>query len=222
MHLADLISQVFKDFFLPGAVGAIGAGIVLLAARTFVTEKIKGQIKSEYDHQLEIHKTKLASQSAVEIEKLKSRLGATAAERQLRFAKLHERRAEVIAKSYELLKALQSAMIGYVNIAQTGNSTDDERRKMAANAYNSFFEYLRTNAIFLPKETAQKLEALRLVYVKNFIGFQYGVANAEGDKDRINRWVQISDEVEKLSTTVIEELEDELRRLLGDNGLVTE
>ena len=57
----------------------------MLFLRTYVTEGVKQAVKNEYDQRLEVHKAQLASQTAVEIEKLKSQLASAAAEKQLRF-----------------------------------------------------------------------------------------------------------------------------------------
>jgi hypothetical protein len=73
-----------------------GAGLTVLALRTWISERIKGSIKAEYDEKLETHKAQLKAQSDVEIEQLKSRLSVAAAQQQVRFSRLHEKRAEVI------------------------------------------------------------------------------------------------------------------------------
>jgi hypothetical protein len=114
---------------------------------------------------------------------------------------------------------LQVAIVNYTNVVQVGGSTDEERRKAAASAYDNFFDYLLRNAIFLPKSTAQQLDELRTVYVKSWNKFLHGVEYAHGEAERTTRWTEISDRVEKLSVTAIAELEDELRHLLGDEPI---
>jgi hypothetical protein len=89
-----------------GLSAAGGAGLAVLLMRTWLSEKIKAQIKSEYDEKLETHKAQLKAQSDVEIEKLKSELSIAAAQRNVRFSRLHERQAEIIAEVYEALSEL--------------------------------------------------------------------------------------------------------------------
>ena len=71
---------------------------------------------------------------------------------------------------------LQVAIVNYTNVVQVGGSTDEERRKAAASAYDNFFDYLLRNAIFLPKSTAQQLDELRTVYGKSWNKFLHGLS----------------------------------------------
>jgi len=112
---------------------------------------------------------------------------------------------------------LHRAMLSYVNIAQTGNKTDEERREEASAAYDAFLSYFPPNAIFLPKATAKKVDELRLLYMQNFIKFFYGVETGSELPNRTKRWMEISDQVERLNSTAVAELEVELRQLLGDD-----
>ncbi len=193
----------------------LGAGLAMLALRTFVSEGLKQAIKSEYDQKLEAHKSQLASQSATEIEKLKSQLSSAAAERHLRLSHLHEKRAEVIAKVYELLKPLHHAMATYVNPAQFSGTSDDERRNKAADAHRALQDYYTSRSIFVPKVTAAKIDDLLATYRKAFVEFHFRVEQDE-KAERYERWMKISDHVESLGNTVLAELEDEFRKLLGD------
>jgi hypothetical protein len=204
---------------LIGFICLLVIAFAVLYLRTLIKQSVESEVKSVYDLKLEQFKADLTRQNSVEVEKLRSQLSTTAAERHLRFSKLHERRAEVIAKTYELVTELHRAMLSYVNYAQTGATTDDERRKTATDAYNSLLKYFPPNAIFLPKVTAQKVDELRLLYMKNFIQFFYGVENeaTRAAADHTKRWVEISDRVENLNATVVAELEVELRQLLGDD-----
>jgi len=85
-------------FATAGITGTVAASAILWLSKNWISEKIKGRIKVEYDSQLEILKAKLKSESDVEVERLKSQLSIAAAERQFRFSKLHEKRADAIAE----------------------------------------------------------------------------------------------------------------------------
>jgi hypothetical protein len=75
-------------------------------------------------------KSKLKSESDVEVERLRSQLSIAAAERQFRFSKLHEKRADAIAEVYALLKPFVSALADYVKILEPagGPSREDRNR----------------------------------------------------------------------------------------------
>jgi hypothetical protein len=52
-----------------GLTGAAVAGALVWVSKNWISEKIKGRIKAEYDSQLEILKSKLKSESEVESRK---------------------------------------------------------------------------------------------------------------------------------------------------------
>ena len=82
----------------------VGAGIWL--ARSWLSERLKNSIRAEYDQKLETHKAQLKSQSDIAIERLRADLSIATAEHNIQFARLHEKRAEVIAETYARLTEL--------------------------------------------------------------------------------------------------------------------
>lgn len=121
------------EFFLSvlGASGVTAAAItaaLIWLSKNWISEKLRGQIKSEYDSQLEILKAKLKSELDVEIEKLKSQLSIAASERQVRFSRLHEKRADIIADVYASLKTLMNALANYVKPFEFGGEEPRSER----------------------------------------------------------------------------------------------
>jgi LPS O-antigen subunit length determinant protein (WzzB/FepE family) len=99
-------------------------------------------IKAEYDNQLEILKAKLKSESDVEVERLRSQLSIAAAERQFRFSKLHEKRADAIAEVYALLKPFVSALADYVKVVESADGPSrEDRNKRVIETGNAFLLY---------------------------------------------------------------------------------
>ena len=220
------------------AVGSVaGAGITVLALRTWVSERIRGsikaeyderieslkaQLKSEYDQKLETHRAQLKSQSDVEIEQLKSRLSVAAAQQQLRFSRLHEKRAEVITEVYASLNTLLGAVSEYTAIFEpAGMPPREERLKKAVEAINGFMMLYRDNKIFIPRQTTIKLDQIQSTIRGAFIQFQWGVDYAarntrqSGDTDK---WLEVSRILENVSKVALTELEDDLRHLLGEEA----
>ena len=74
-------------------------GALAWLLRSWISARLKSAIQHEYDAKLATHKAQLQASSDVEIEKLRSHLSIVAAVRQIRFTKLHEVRAEVIAET---------------------------------------------------------------------------------------------------------------------------
>jgi hypothetical protein len=218
------------------AVGSLaGAGLTVLALRTWISERIKGsikaeyderietlkaQLKSEYDQKLETHKAQLKAQSDVEIEQLKSRLSVAAAQQQVRFSRLHEKRAEVITEVYASLNTLLGAVSEYTAVFEpAGISPREERAKKAVEAINTFMVLYRDNKIFIPRPTTAKLDQIQSAIRGAFIEFQWGVdyvvrsTRQSGDTDK---WLKVSQTLENVSKVALIELEDDLRRLLGE------
>ena len=97
-------------FATAGLSGAVFATAIVWFSKNWISEKIKGRIKVEYDSQVEILKSKLKYETDAEVERLRSQLSIAAAQRQFRFSTLHEKRADAIAEVYALLKPFVSAL----------------------------------------------------------------------------------------------------------------
>jgi hypothetical protein len=136
-------------------------------------------------------------------------------ERQLRFAKLHERRGEVIAATYAALQEMIVALADYTKMFEmAGGPSRAERGKKFVAAANSFITQFRSTKIFLPKATAEMVDKIFHEVRDAHIDFMFGVDGAE--KADVQTWRAVYERVEALAKVAIVELEDELRRLLGD------
>jgi hypothetical protein len=78
--------------------------------------------------------------------------------RRLRYERLYERRAEVIARLCELLAAVQR---GVVDVTHPLQPSDVDRREQAKEAQRAFFElvhYYHSNEVWLEPDTCKKVE----------------------------------------------------------------
>lgn len=221
-ELGTLARQI-ADFVVTWALSAAaGAGLTVLILRTWVSEKIKGQIKSEYDEKLstlqarlkneydaklETHKAQLKARGDVEIEKLKSDLSIAAAQRQVRFSKLHERRAEVIEEIYKLLKEFLYSTVDYV--WGEVKVPPEEREKKVAEAAEALSALYQAKRIFLPRSAAEKVDQV-------YYELRHASIHFSDNRERENEIFRRLDEVIK---PAVEELETEFRTLLGDEPL---
>ena len=214
--LANFVTQLIAS----AGVSVALSGLLIWITKSWISARLQQAIKSEYEQKLETHKAQLKAQSDVELEKLRSRLSISAIEHEVRFSRLHEKRAEVIAQTYTLLKNLYLRLANYVKVFEpAGDTSKEQRRKEAADAHQAFRSCYTTKLIFLPKVTAKKLEDIDAQLVKTFNEFVYSVEmkqNAGGDG--IEKWMQIFDRVSGEIKDALGELEDELRRLIGDES----
>ncbi len=78
----------------------IGGQAALLGIVGYLIKKL---VSSRLEREADAFKTELKRNSDIEIERLKSSLQMSANEHQIRFSKLHEKRAQVLADLYKLL-----------------------------------------------------------------------------------------------------------------------
>ena len=209
------------EIYIALLVSAFGTGLINWIFRTWISERIKNAIKSEYDQKLETHKALLRSQSDVEIEKLKSQLALVGIEHQIRFSKLHEMRAIVVADTYERLKDLHHRLSEYVQIFEpAGGKPKEERRELAYKSHESFRVYFQSKLIFFPKQTADKLEKINQDLVKEFKNFNIGVEMApQMGGNQAEKWIEVFEVVTGEIKLALGEIEGEFRELLGEKRI---
>lgn len=200
------------------AVSAALTGILLWLSKSWIGERLKNAIKSEYDEKLETHKAQLKGASDVEIERLKSQLSIAANEHNVLFSRLQEGRAEVIAETYSLLRTLYESVSEYVKpFVPAGDKPKEEKYNDIITSFKSFRDYYPKKQIFVPKATAEKINAIDLELVKAINMFVFTVDQNKGN-DNFQNWVTIHEKVSGEITAALGELEDELRKLLGDKS----
>lgn len=209
------------EIYIALLVSVFGTGFINWIFRTWISERIKNAIKSEYDQKLETHKALLRSQSDVEIEKLKSQLALVGIEHQIRFSKLHEMRAIVVADTYERLKDLHYRLSEYVQIFEpAGGKPKDERRELAYQSHESFRIYFQSKLIFFPKQTADKLEKINQDLVRAFNKFAFGVERApQMGGNPAEKWIEVFEAVTGEIKLALDEIEGEFRELLGEKRI---
>lgn len=213
-----MLQEFLVQIITSSVVSAVLAGLLLWLTRSWISERLKNQIKNEYDQRLETHKAQLKAQSDVEVEKLRSQLKITATEHEVRFSQLHEKRAEVIAETYALLKELYVRLGDYVKIVEiAGDTPKEQRRDAAAIAHKSLREYYPKRLIFLPKSTANKVQNIDVQLVRTFNEFVFDV-EMNKNSGYAQKWMEIFERVNGEIKEALEELEDEFRTLLGDES----
>ncbi|MFN4166116.1 MAG: hypothetical protein ACK4GK_16180 [Ferrovibrio sp.] len=210
--MTDIIVQIISQI----GIAALTASGLIFLARTWMSERIKNSIKNEYDQKLETHKAELKAKSEIEIERLKSQLNITAAEHQIKFSRLHERRAEIVAETYSTLRELLFALNDYVKIFElSGGPTREERYKTLFTAHRAFYDAYSLKLIFFPKTVADKLDGINKDCLNASNEFRIFVDLGQ-HPEKTKKWIDIAEAVEKKILSALRDLEDEFRSLLGD------
>jgi len=170
---------------------------------------------------LEKFKASLAAASTEASERLKHELQMASLEHQVRFSKLHERRAEVIASLYGLLVEVQWAGQSLVAMAEFGGEPPKaEKYVTAMNKSAEFFREFDKNRIFLPESVCQQIEEFVRGMRTRVISFGvYSQTDAYAPehvvKEKLDVWVKSSEYFDKEVPAARRALEAELRNMLA-------
>lgn len=210
----DLIVSILAS----SAISATLLATIAFLAKSWISERLKSSIKHEYDQKLESLKAILKAQNDVELERLRSQLAIAAIEHQVRFQSQHEKSATVIADVYRQTSQLYSAVSNYLKpVEYESDGPQSERRETVNKLLTKFSDYFYENRIYLPGDTAKRVESFRN---KLYDVAQKFAEKVEIPKDKTGNWEpkawsETWKELTKEINPLREELEDEFRSLLG-------
>ncbi len=155
-----------------------------------------------------------------DIEKFKGDLQVAAIEHEIRFSKLHEKRAEVLADLYKLLVVAAWETESFASpIEWAGEPDKKQKYQKAMNAISEYFRFFDQHRIYLPEELCASLEALALklrsptVAFGVYLNFEY--PNERTTDEKFKAWSAAWDSVQKDIPQLRSALEAEFRKLLG-------
>ncbi len=197
---------------------AFGGNAALLLVLAWLARSFGSQLLAK---DLEKFKATLASASIEASERLKHELQMVSLEHQVRFSRLHERRAEVITDLYALLVEVQWAGQSLVAIAEFGGEPPkNEKFATAMNKSAEFFREFDKNRIFLPEAVCKQIEEFLQGMRSRVI--QFGVYSQTNEyapghviKERLDVWIQSSEYFDKEVPIARQALETELRSMLS-------
>ena len=191
---------------------------MLYVAAWLAKEVVTNRISRETD----LFRSDLSSKANAEIERLKSELQIAALEHEVRFTKLHERRAEVIARLYSLLVELEDIGKWYVLVGgyEAERAKRDEAWKTASDKIKEFYSYFEQHQIYFAEDicaiVTQFAETVRksVVGVWIYAKYQSGPPNFVEEQNKVLfEAVRVfEDRIPALKI----ELREEFRRILGD------
>jgi hypothetical protein len=106
------------------------------------------------------------------IERYRAQLKAEGYEHEVRFARLHERRVEIIAEIYRKLVRAERAFGSWVSLLQeAGEPTMDEKGSLAADAFSDFRTFFLENRIWLDQDLCDRIALMDRELFTSFIDF---------------------------------------------------
>lgn len=204
---------------------AFGGNAALLAILSFLGKSFLDKLIIRDTKQFE---SDLKAKSDMAIEHLKNELQIKTIEHQIRFSRLHEKRAAVIAELYEhLVEALWEAESFLSPMEWTGEPNKVEKHKKSMNTLLKLYRYFDRQRIYLPHEVCASLEAFIhnvRSHVINFGGWvEYKNYELTGDSstEKHDAWKSGWDAIKNQVPVAREKLENEFRSLLlGDVAII--
>jgi hypothetical protein len=163
---------------------------------------------------IEVYKTRLSSETTKEIEHFKAHLQILAIEHDVRFTKLHERRARIIAKLYSLL---DDANHNTYIFMQSDSLRSEGLIKKALETYNACVEmylFFHKHRLYFSKELVNKMELLMNDIIEPSEAYVASVGTQEyGERyaTAVKSWTEKRDQIDE----AFELMEKEFRKLLG-------
>jgi len=195
----------------------IGGQAALLGIVGYLIKKL---VSSRLEREADAFKADLKRNSDVEIERLKNSLQMAANEHQIRFSKLHEKRAQVLADLYKLLvKATWEAENLASPMEFAGEPDKNQKFKQAMEAISEYFRFFDQHRIYLPEELCTSLLAfahkLRSPAIAFGVYLRIEYPNERTQEEKYRAWTAAWDSVQTEIPKLRSELEVEFRKLLG-------
>lgn len=196
---------------------ALGGQAIFLG---FAGWLVKSLVSHRLTKEAEEFKIKLQSDANVELEKLRASLQHVATEHQIRFAKLHEQRAVVIADLYRRLVHARTDAARFI-------LQDVRNVEVATETNNKMLElygFIMLNRIYLPERACELLDQFESTLRKSVISVdvywtrvnEYTRLTPELQKQQNEVMMAACTFLESKSAAMLTELVREFRVLLGD------
>lgn len=199
-----------------GMIEFIGATGICIGALGWVAKTILSRWMTI---DLERHKALLSEQTGRQIEEFRNDLRRVAFEHETRFAKAHERRAEVIPELYSKLVDAQSAFGSYAAELEFSNEpSKEEKAKTAAAAYDCLWTAFRHNRLFIEESICRVIDDLlrdmREVFhlMANEAKVSLGL---RPQRENVDYWDKADDIMRKKVPPILKALEGKFRKIVG-------
>lgn len=198
---------------------AFGGQAALVAILAYIAKSLLDKLIVRDTKQFE---SDLRAKSDAAIEHLKNELQLKTIEHQVRFSRLHEKRAEVIAElNGFLVEALWEAESFLSPMEWNGEPNKKEKYRAATNKLVALYRFFDKHQIYLPAELCNSLE--KLVTDVRALVIKFGVyvdwpEDSPGDSTQQEKYKAWTDGWEAIKNQVPlarQSLENEFRFLLG-------
>lgn len=202
---------------------AFGGNAALLAVLGLLAKSLLEKLITRDTRRFEAD---LKAKSDAAIEHLRSDLQLRSIEHQVRFSRLHEKRASVIAELYgHLVETLSEAESFLSPMEWLGEPDKAEKHRIAMNKLVDFFRYFDKHRIYLPEEMCGSLEAVamkvrsHIIEFGVYVGFNDQSMNDHTREQKQKAWNGGWDAIKNQVPQARKLLEEEFRMLLGATAI---
>ena len=203
----------------------VATGILATLVKSLVGNSLNRDLeayKSKLNADLEAHKSSLAK----DVETFKSNLQLATIEHQIRFSKLHDKRAEVIQDLYRKLVALDTVIHSvFKKFRKDGEASLEEKVRKYGRLHNELNEFFPPNRIFFSSETCRVIDDLLFLSRDTYFDITTYPIDPEsseykyGPRDLLNErheyWEKARQAFETDIKNLKEQLETQFRTMLG-------
>ena len=200
-------------------VAAVLGNSAVLAVLGFLAKALLHQLLQRDSRRFEFE---LKAKADSAIEQLKSDLQIRTIEHQVRFSRLHEKRANVIADLNGLVvEALWAAESLLAPMQWVGEPDQREKERVAMNKLVELYRYFDKHRIYLPTELCGVVDKLvadvRLHVIKfgTYLTWDDNTLQEHTRKEKHEVWMAGWDAIKNQVPTVRKQLEDSFRALLA-------
>ena len=201
-----------------------GGGGIVLSLSGYLgkiwAQRLMDREKAAHERDLELLRSELRRHTEADLEHLKASLSAAALEHEVRFSKLHDKRATVLADLYKLLVAATWQTTNFSSPFHcAGYPGKQAQYKTAMDSIAEYYRFFDQHRIWLPSKLCGPLEEFAkqlrtpTIGLGVYVGIEYPNADTRKEHAEASKkaWDSIQNEIPRLRAAI----EGEFRVLLG-------
>jgi hypothetical protein len=201
LGVGNIMSQFLEELIKLLGGFAIFAGALAWLIKSIITHFLSKDVEK--------YKSRLSAEAAREIEQFKNQLQMVALEHEVRFSKLHEKRAEIIADFWGLLyEADMSVRTLEVRIKEKHTeSVVVAAAKQAHEACKDAFKFYEKNRLYFSKDLSDKIHRILSTMELTAAAYPYAEVRTSA--------LEIWDKQSRQIMSIMDDVEHEFRVMLG-------
>lgn len=188
----------------------IASGLVPTLVTLWLNEKVKGSVQNSFNKKLE----EIKKEHSKELSQFQSELNYLKSKESFKFTKLHEKRLEVLERTYYFINETSESLQTYVSPLKLGakGSIAAEMDKLLSDdflkTFDEFVVYFKHNSIYFDEEIEQLLEK----FIKEALLIFATYGKNESAKDNMFSIKELKKNLDPIK----KQIEVKFRQLLGE------